>query len=73
MSVFHKVDISAINAMEIPHHPKTPEQMAEIMPLLMGSFLTKNLSPDIVKKVAGAMVCETFQTGDRIITYGDVG
>jgi len=73
MSVFNKVDISAINEMEIPNHPKTPEQMAELMPLLMSSFLTKNLSPEVVTKVAGATTMETFKIGDEIITYGDDG
>ena len=47
--------------------------MAELIPLLKGNFLTRNLSEEEITKLAGAMQKESFKKGDLIIKYGDIG
>ena len=43
------------------------------MPLLAENFMTMSLTHDLRVKIAGAMKIENFNTGDKIITYGDAG
>jgi hypothetical protein len=59
-SVFHKVDMGAMDFNNIPNYYKPPEQVAEIITLLRKSFLTKNLSEAEVEKLAGAMKPRIF-------------
>lgn len=47
--------------------------MEELTPILKGIFLTRNLSEDELKKLAGAMQIERFKRGELIIKYGDIG
>ena len=65
--------MNSLDLEKLPSYPKTQQQLDEIKPLLAASFLTKNLSDEMVNKIAGAMQPKHYKQGDQIIKYGDVG
>lgn len=62
-----------IDIKNMPKNIQSPEQLAEIIPLLKGNFLTKNLNDEEIKCLAMAMTKQTFKEGELIIKYGDIG
>ena len=65
--------MAALDFNNIPYFKKSVEETNEIIALLNKSFLTKNLSSEEVKKLAGAMKPRIFQKDELIIKYGDIG
>lgn len=57
----------------IPKNIQSQNELTNIIPLLKSNFLTKNLSDDEITNLAGAMQKESFNKGDLIIKYGDIG
>ena len=47
--------------------------MNKIIEILKKNFLTKNMSLSDLKIIAETMYPKTFEKGDNIITYGDMG
>lgn len=72
-SIFQKVDLSIIDANRMPISVKTEEELAELTPILRDNFLTKCLTEEEIKKLAGVMQKENFEKGGLIIKYGDIG
>ena len=69
-SVFNKVDL---DFSKIPYFQKPQEQHKQIVEFLKKSFLTQKLEDKDIEKIAGAMKTKTFQEGDDIIRFGDIG
>ena len=72
-SVFHRVDTRGLDNISIPNYQKTEEEMGVIMPLLRQNLMTMNLSEELQTKIAGAMRIVKYETGDKLITYGEEG
>lgn len=58
---------------KMPQHIQSKEELAEIVPLLKGNFLTKNLNDEEITRLAQAMTKIVFKEGELIIKYGDIG
>lgn len=72
-SVFHKVDLAAFDLDTIPEFKKTEQEIQEIYELLGKLFLSKNLEPTQLRKIAGLMEPKEYKKGECIIRYGDDG
>ena len=72
-SVFKKIDMSVLDFSKIPNYKKTDKEMREILPLLKGNFLTKNLNEVELTKLACAMKPQQYLKKEVLIRYGDVG
>jgi len=57
----------------IPHVPKTPEQMARLKQALSNHIMFKHLEDDERDQLFAAMFEKNFNDGDTIIKQGDVG
>lgn len=57
----------------MPKNIQSKDELAEIIPLLKDNFLTKNLNEEEISCLAQAMTKKTFDKGELIIKYGDMG
>lgn len=67
------MDIKGIGNFVAPFYPKSEKDTAQILDLLLESFLTKSLIERDRKTLAEAMQLQRFAEGEVITAFGDIG
>eukprot|EP01028_Stygiella_incarcerata_P010903 TRINITY_DN5913_c0_g1_i1.p1 TRINITY_DN5913_c0_g1~~TRINITY_DN5913_c0_g1_i1.p1 ORF type:complete len:372 (-),score=120.62 TRINITY_DN5913_c0_g1_i1:1213-2328(-) len=65
--------VGGLSKAEVPHYPKTDEQMGRLMLALAGNSLFGGLETEEKELLSNAMFSKSFKPGDVIIKQGDIG